>query len=614
MSAHTIEAILTAKDQGFTSTFDKATQKTESFGQKLSKGLGFGAWMAIGQKAVSTVFGAINSSVDGAVKRFDTLNNYPKVMQSLGFGAKEAEASIDALGKGIEFLPTTLDAVANQTKSVVAVMGDLDKSTKLTLALNNAMTAGGASAEMASSAINQWTQAMAKGKPDLQDWRALVQTAPAQMNQLAEATLGAGKTQNDLYEAMKNGSVSIEEVNDKMIELSEKGGKGLDSWAKQAKNAGAGIQMAMTNVKAGLQRNIANVISSIDELLSGFGGISGVIQSVVPVIDKFGKTISAVLSGDMSLGDAVQGMLDQLGAKAQEFLPKGVEFVMNLVAGIVSQLPQMITAGLNAVTNMINGLTSGEGQLGAKAVQMVAKIVVAFVKASPQMLLAGIQLVDSLLKGIANMMGKALVQCLQYGKKIFQTIKKGLGSLVSTGSTYISGLWKAMQAKFTSAISGARSKAKSIWNGIKAGLGSLRSVGTNLISGLWGGIKSKFDSVIGKVKALASRLPKAVKKVLGIASPSKVMYKLGEYTGEGFANGIESMNRAVALASLNLVKIPNAQAMGLNADASYEYGASYQIEVPLYVNGREFARATAGDMQTAMNQREVRQNRLRGIR
>ena len=614
MSAHTIEAILTAKDQGFTSTFDKATQKTESFGQKLSKGLGFGAWMAIGQKAVSTVFGAVNSSVDGAVKRFDTLNNYPKVMQSLGFGADEAKASIDALGKGIEFLPTTLDAVANQTKSVVAVMGDLDKSTKLTLALNNAMTAGGASAEQASSAINQWTQAMAKGKPDLQDWRALVQTAPAQMNQLAEATLGAGKTQNDLYEAMKKGSVSIEEVNDKMIELSEKGGKGLDSWAEQAKKAGAGIQMAMTNVKAGLQRNIAKVISSIDELLSGFGGISGVIQSVVPVIDKFGETISAVLSGDVSLGDAVQGMLDQLGAKAKEFIPKGAEFILNLITGIVQQLPQMITAGLNAITNMIDGLASGEGQLGAKAVQMVAKIVVAFVKASPQMLVAGVQLVDSLLKGIANMMGKALVQSLQYGKKIFQTIKKGLGSLVSTGSAYISGLWKAMQAKFTSAISGARAKAKSIWNGIKSGLGNLQSVGSNLIAGLWGGIKSKFDSVIGKVKALASRLPKAVKKVLGIASPSKVMYKLGEYTGEGFANGIEAMNRAVALASLNLVKIPNAQAMGLNADASYEYGASYQIEVPLYVNGREFARATAGDMQTAMNQREVRQNRLRGIR
>ena len=614
MSAHTIEAVLTARDQGFTSTFDKAVQKTESFGAKLKSGLGFGAWMAIGQKAVSTVFSAVNSSVDGAVKRFDTLNNFPKVMLSLGYGADEAKASIDALGKGIEFLPTTLDAVASQTKSVVAVTGDLDKATKLTLALNNAMTAGGASAEQASGAINQWTQAMAKGKPDLQDWRALVQTAPAQMNQLAEATLGAGKTQNDLYEALKKGSISMEEVNDAMIKLSEEGGKGITSWAEQAKNAGAGIQMAMTNVKAGMQRNIANVISSVDEMLSSFGGISGVIQSVVPVMDKFGETISAVIKGDMSLGDAVQGMLDSLGEKAQEFIPKGAEFIMNLIAGIGTQLPQMITAGLNAITKMIEGLGSGEGELGAKAVQMVAKIVVAFVKASPQMLLAGIKLVDSLLNGLSNMLGKAVTQCIAYGKKIFQSIKKGLGSLVATGSNYITGLWNAMKAKFSTAVSGAILKAKSILHGIKTGLGSLVSVGSNLIAGLWNGIKAKFDSVVGKVKALASKLPKAVKKVLGIASPSKVMYKLGEYTGEGFANGIEAMNRAVELASLNLVKIPNAQAMGFNADASYEYGASYTIDVPLYINGREFARATAGDMQTVMNQNEVRQNRLRGIR
>ena len=112
MSAHTIEAVLTAKDQGFTSTFDKAVQKTESFGQKLKSGLGFGAFMAIGQKAVNGVFNLFNSSVDGAVKRFDTLNNFPKVMESLGFSTKDAEKSIDARGKGREFLPNTLDKVS----------------------------------------------------------------------------------------------------------------------------------------------------------------------------------------------------------------------------------------------------------------------------------------------------------------------------------------------------------------------------------------------------------------------------------------------------------------------------------------------------------------------
>lgn len=593
MSAHTIEAILTAKDQNMSSTFDKVMGKADSFGAKLSKGLGFGAWMAIGQKAVNGVFNLIGSSVDGAVKRFDTLNQFPKVMQTLGYGAEEAEASINTLGEGIQHLPTTLDAVANQTKGIVAVVGDLDKATKLTLALNNAMTAGGASAEQAQGAINQWVQAMAKGKPDLQDWRALVQTAPAQMNQLAEATLGAGKTQSDLYDAMKNGTVTIDEVNDKMIELTEQGGDGFASWAEQAKNAGAGIQMSLTNVRAGMQRNIANVVDAINKKFEKFGGIAGIIQGIVPVIDFLGTAISNVVNGTWSLETVMSLVFAKIGAKAEELIPigmsmvgklvtgignalpniinSGIALVLRLVEGIGTALPQLIVTGLNAITNVIQGLTNGQGALSNKAVSIAGKIISAFIKALPQILTAGVKLMVALLQGIT----------------------KGFASIPSA----------------------VASKARQIPQKIKSGAGNLAGIGRDLIAGLWNGIKSKFDSVIANVKAMASRLPKAVKKVLGIGSPSRVFRQLGEWTGEGFALGIESMSKAVELASLGLVSIPSMTSMGM-ADLAYEYGttASYEISVPLYVNGREFARATAGDMSSAINQRDTRQSRLRGVR
>lgn len=637
MSAHTIEAILTAKDQNMSSTFDKVMGKADSFGSKLSKGLGFGMWMAIGQKAVNSVFNLIGSGVDGAVKRFDTLNQFPKVMQTLGYGAKEAEASINTLGDGIQHLPTTLDAVANQTKSIVAVVGDLDKATKLTLALNNAMTAGGASAEQASSAINQWTQAMAKGKPDLQDWRALVQTAPAQMNQLAEATLGAGKTQNDLYEAMKNGSVSIDEVNDKMIELTEQGGEGFASWAEQAKNAGAGIQMSITNVKASVQRNLANIMGGIDSLMSKVGGIAGLIQGIVPAFDKVGETITGMLNGEISFEDGMKGLIYSISSHTGDFITagmdiisnlmdglsqsapkilmamsvalqnlmnkvsegapqfvssgmkmvgaivtglgnalpslinKGISLLLDLVSAIGQNLPQLIVTGLNAITNLIQGLTSGQSNLANKAVSIAGKIISAFIKALPQILSAGLQLMVALLRGITN--------------------------------------------GFRSIPSAVMAKARQIPQKIKAGVGNLAGIGRDMIAGLWNGISAKFNSVIAKVKAMASRLPKAVKKVLGIGSPSRVFRQLGEWTGEGFALGIESMTKAVELASLDLVSIPSMSAMGMG-DLAYEYGttASYEISVPLYINGREFAKATAGDMSQAINARDTRQSRLRGVR
>lgn len=637
MSAHTIEAILTAKDQGMSSTFDKVMGKADSFGSKLKKGLGFGAWMAIGQKAVNSVFNLIGSGVDGAVKRFDTLNQFPKVMQTLGYSAKESKASIEALGDGIQHLPTTLDAVANQTKSVVAVVGDLDKATKLTLALNNAMTAGGASAEQASSAINQWVQAMAKGKPDLQDWRALVQTAPAQMNQLAEATLGAGKTQNDLYNAMKNGTVTIDEVNDKMIELTTQGGEGFASWAEQAKNAGAGIQMSVTNVKASVQRNLANIMGGIDNLTSKVGGIAGIIQGVVPAFDMVGSTITDMLNGDISFEDGMKKLIYSVSSHTGDFISAGMEIMSNLMSGLADSapqilmamsvalqnlmnkvsenLPQFISSGMQLVGSLITGLGNALPSLINKGVSLLLDLVSAIGQNLPQLIVTGLNAITNLIQGLTSGQGNLASKAVSIAGKIISAFIKALPQILSAGVQLMVALLRGIVNGFRSIPSAVASKARQIPQKIKSGVGNLAGIGRDMIAGLWNGIKAKFDSVIAKVKALASKLPKAVKKVLGIGSPSRVFRQLGAWTGEGFALGIESMGKSVEQATLGLVSIPSMNAMGMG-DLAYEYGttASYEISVPLYINGREFAKATATDMSQAINARDTRQSRLRGVR
>lgn len=637
MSAHTIEAILTAKDQGMSSTFDKVMGKADSFGSKLKKGLGFGAWMAIGQKAVNSVTNLISSSMDGAVKRLDTLNQFPNVMKALGYSGKEAEASINKLGDGIQHLPTTLDAVANQTKSVVAVVGDLDKATKLTLALNNAMTAGGASAEQASSAINQWTQAMAKGKPDLQDWRALVQTAPAQMNQLAEATLGAGKTQNDLYEAMKNGTVTIDQVNDAMIKLSENGGDGFKSWEEQAKSAGAGIQMSITNVKASVQRNLANIMDGISNLTSKVGGIAGIIQSVVPAFDKLGGTITDMLNGDLSFEDGMKSLVYSVSSHTGDFITAGMEIMSNLMDGLAQSAPQILMAMSVAIQNLMNKVSEGAPQFVSSGMKMVGAIVTGLGNALPslinkgvsllfdlvsaigqnlpQLIVTGLQAITNLIQGLTSGQGNLANKAVSIAGKIIMAFVKALPQILSAGLQLMVALLQGITKGFTSIPSAIKAKARRIPSAIKSGVGNLAGIGRDMIAGLWNGIKAKFDSVVAKVKALASKLPKAVKKVLGIGSPSRVFRQLGEWTGEGFALGIESMGKSVEQATLGLVSIPSMNAMGMG-DLAYEYGttASYEISVPLYVNGREFARATAGDMSQAINARDTRQSRLRGVR
>ena len=569
-----VKAILTAEDRGYTSTLQKAQDTTESFASKIKSGLGFGMLMRAGQRAFDVIGNAISSNLAGATKRFDTLQNFPRVMESLGYSADSAKASMDTLSSSIDHLPTTLDAVASQTQSVVAVTGDLQKATDLTLALNNAMASGGAPAEQQASAINQWVQAMAKGKPDMQDWRALVQTAPAQMDQLAKSLLGATANQSDLYEAMKNGTVSIDQVNDAMINLSKNGGDGFASWEEQAKSAGAGINMALVNIKAGIQRNIANVFDAVNKRLEKFGGIAGVLQSVVAPINAIGDAISAVINGDMSFDEALSNLLASVSAKVPAFINKGMELILNLAIGIAKGLPQLLVNGMNAVTNFINGLGQGNSQIAGKAIELVTTLAYGLVKNAPQILMAGLRLMVALLNGIVNG-------------------------------------FSAIPAKLIS-------MARKIPSAIKSGVGNLASIGRQMIEGLWNGIKAKFDGVVSKVKAMASRLPKAVKAVLGIHSPSRVFAQIGMYTGEGFAIGVERSYRQVQGAMAGLYSLRPAGAlsgnMTLSDDYNYNASARYEVVVPVNLNGREIARASASDMQTILNQRETRASRKVGIR
>ena len=68
----------------------------------------------------------------------------------------------------------------------------------------------------------------------------------------------------------------------------------------------------------------------------------------------------------------------------------------------------------------------------------------------------------------------------------------------------------------------------------------LKKIGTDIINGLVNGIKAGFTKVKSAVSDLAKLIPDTVANLLGIRSPSRVMMALGNWTGVGMANGIQS--------------------------------------------------------------------------
>ena len=202
----------------------------------------------------------MSNSMGDAIKRVDTMNNFPNVMKNLGISAKDSQKSIDKMSKKLEGLPTSLDSGALAVQRFTSKNEDVGKSTDMFLALNNALLAGGTSAEVQASALEQISQAYSKNKPDMVEWRSLLTAMPAQANQLGKAF---GMSSDELGEALRNGTISMDDFMGKVMELNKNGVEGFDNFEVQARRATGGLQTNITNLKTAIVRGMANAFNSL---------------------------------------------------------------------------------------------------------------------------------------------------------------------------------------------------------------------------------------------------------------------------------------------------------------------------------------------------------------
>jgi hypothetical protein len=83
-------------------------------------------------------------------------------------------------------------------------------------------------------------------------------------------------------------------------------------------------------------------------------------------------------------------------------------------------------------------------------------------------------------------------------------------------------------------------------------------VGRHIVTGLAAGIESAFPSVVSVLTKLADKVKETFGFHLQISSPSKVFERYGEYTAEGFEQGVRQGAPGAAAATRELVGVPAA--------------------------------------------------------
>lgn len=438
----------------------KAGAKT---GAAFSSGLGAkaGAVAGIVSAVAGKAFTAISNSLDSAISRVDTMNNFPKVMAGLGYGADAATSSIDKMSDHLTGLPTRLDAMTSSVQKIVPTVKDVGKATDIMLAFNDALLAGGASTQVQEAALEQFCQVLAKGKPEMEDWRSIVTAMPGQMDQVAKSMLGPTASTNDLYNALKTGKVSVEDLEDAFISLDKNGYAGFDSFAQQAKTGTAGIATSMANLQNSVTKSVAACIDAI-----GVENITAPIQGATDLIKNSGNAIAGAItgirgtlsefSGDMSrmlatdtpvselarnvdiLGRCLRGIADDASAAIAGMLP--LEGIASSLSGhglattvfdIARAINQMIESagGITAVCGSLRGFAPAIAPAAAGLTAFIAGGVASGISSIPVLggLLGGLTGPLSALAGPAGIAAAAFVGLMATSEEL----RSAVGSAVS---------------------------------------------------------------------------------------------------------------------------------------------------------------------------------------
>jgi tape measure domain-containing protein len=577
---------------GIGSGYDTASKKQGSFIRGMSQiASGIGVYAA-----VSKGIGMISNSLDGAISRYDTLNNFPRVLQQIGFSADDSEKAINRLSDGIQGLPTTLDDVASTAQRIAVMTGDLDGAVDTTLALNNAFIASGSDAANASRGLEQYVQMLSRGEVGLEEWRTLQETMGVALNDVAKAFGFAGQSaQNDLYDALKSGEITMEEFNAKLIELND----GTDGFAERAKTASGGIRTAWTNMQTSVVRGVTNIIESIDSVLADTplesieniinnigdafynfldgiatripefveyiknlfsifqeGGLPAVFNEMLNTASGFTTSIIDIIAENLpTILESGKGILLSIIQGIIEVLPQHMETILQIIEMVadivIDNLPLILETGTEILLSLIDGITKMLPSLIDTGIQLIEKLIDILIENLPQIIDTGVEMLNAIVDGITDALPELISAGIDLINALADAVIDNLPEIIDAGieilGALIDGIMDALPDLLSAGVKIIGELASEL---LAKAPGMLKDVGSAVVEGIWSGIKGAGGWLKDKVSGFFSGIVDWGKKALGINSPSRVIRdEVARWIPAGLVDGINSEKNAVIKAA-----------------------------------------------------------------
>ena len=308
------------------------------------KGIGYSAIY----RNVTAFQSGITTAFSEGIKRYDMINVSKRTLATVLADTQDAtgkiQKAIDSLDKSIEGLPTTLNDAMSAVTKFTSINHDIDRSQKLFSAMNAAILTFGGTQDPVNNAVTQYSQIMGS-KMDARTFRSLeeAQMTPA----LTAVAKKMGMTFTEFRNAFtgQNPTISLQQFEDALIELDEKGGGGLASLSSMAKKSSETISNAFGLMQTRANKAMTNIIASVDKLVKKMTGkniyenVYGFTETMMKKSEEMSKWIDQnpdkIMNVINGIKDAFHGLAEEARTWNMKDILKGISDAKPVLNGIL---------------------------------------------------------------------------------------------------------------------------------------------------------------------------------------------------------------------------------------------------------------------------------------
>lgn len=492
---------------------------------------------------------AITDMSDNANKMGTSLETVQEAYMSLSRGNYEM---LDSLKLGYGGTKSELERLLSDAEKFSAAQGkvrdfSVDSYSDIVEAIHIVQDEMGITGTTAEEAATTIEGSVNMAKASWENWLAGLGNENADMEVLTDQLVGSVATA---------GENIIPRVGQIMVTLSQ-------TVADYAPGVGLYLRNALINVlPEAVQGPMRDAFAGVDKVVGKLAGVFN--DNLKPAADAADSVFSAISSGVKTFGDNVNDLvlpaIDTLSPAFNDFFgaiqtaQPLLEFIADIIGvGLAAAISVAIKL-FAAITEVVAFVITGFAQLYEDISGFVTGVVQFFTVDLPNAINVLVQwfaslpgniatflstVIANVAAWVANMASNAVNAGSQFVNNVVNFLASLPGSVVGFLNSVITNVLNFVSQMGQQAANAARQFANSLINGLASIPGRVASIGSNIIQGMVNGVTGAAGKLIDAVKGAVGNAIEGAKNLLGIHSPSRVFRKIGQYTMQGAALGVD---------------------------------------------------------------------------